>query len=58
MSEALFAIRATGDGLFRHGENLRNECEELRLATTFSLPTRRPAEELDPKERTELGEGL
>lgn len=58
LREACFDDRLIGDGLVGYEGTPSDEHEPLRLATRFSFPTGRRADELDPKERAEPGEGL
>lgn len=56
--EVFVEVRLIDEELGGYGEPLGDECDDLRLATRFSFPIRRRADELDLKERAEPGDGL
>ena len=58
LCEVSLKVGLIDEELVGYGETLGDECDELRLATRFSFPTRRRADEFDSKERAEPGEGL
>ena len=58
LCEACLNVALIDEELVGFGETLGDGCDELRLATRFSFPTRRRADEFDLKERADSGEGL
>lgn len=58
LCEACFEVRLIDEELVEYGGLPRDGCEAFRLATRFSFPTRRHADELDRMERAEPEDGL